>query len=235
MHPHLTSLYNLRLADEKVMRSQAALERLDWGDSQVRAIHAVRAEAVTLMQRKTQLDKDLKACETALETVVARIRRSEKRLRSSDIHNAHELESTEKELAALKTQQGELEDRVLELMEAVEKFPAQAQDIRRREQALIKEREVIRKRSTDEKAKLDADIAAATQRGQELSSTLPREILERYRRMRPSMNGLAVSRVVNGACGECRTTVLPVIVKNILQSDELVPCQNCSRILYTDE
>lgn len=234
MHPHLITLYNLRLADERGARAKKRLQGLDWGETQHRAVVALRGEAANLAAKKTSTEKALRDAERDLASAEDRIQKTEKRLGAGVIHNVHEMESTERELEALRIRRSTLEETALVLMEELEKVPAQALAIRRKEQAFLKEMERLRLQSTEEKAKLEKEIEAAGVKANELSGQLPADVLTRYKRIRDHSNGLAVSRVISGACGECHVAVSPAVVDTILKGPQLIPCQNCARILYTD-
>lgn len=234
MHPQLKTLYNLQLADTHLRKDSESLQRLDWGEKQAKAIVALRQQAVALAAERARLDAAIKESEKALSTTESRIKRSRGRVDKGEIHNEHELESTEKEIVVLVARKGELEETILSLMDEAAAIPEMAQDIRAREQALLKEREAIRKRSTEEKARLEGDIAAVTLRRSELSGQLPADIRRRYEHMTTHSSGVAVVRIVSGACDACRVAVSPATVREVLETADLVGCQGCGRYLYTE-
>ncbi|HET6381957.1 MAG TPA: hypothetical protein VFJ58_01090 [Armatimonadota bacterium] len=235
MHPDLSTLYQLQLADTHLQLSRRQIQSLDWGDTQKKAIAALRSDAMAAAAEKNNTEKALREIETTLADVEKRIKRSEGRVQHGDIHNEHELESTEKELAALKSQRAELEDQALTIMEKLERFPARAEALLSREQMLLREREAVRERSTTEKARLEKDIEEVSARRDALASRLPAPLLQRYDQMRNHSSGVAIARIVNGACDACRVVVNPASVRETLETTALVTCQGCGRILYTEQ
>ena len=43
---------------------------------------------------------------------------------------------------------------------------------------------------------------------------------------------IAVAEVVNSACSACYMQLRPQVVLNVKKGDEIIVCENCSRILY---
>jgi predicted nucleic acid-binding Zn-ribbon protein len=127
-----------------------------------------------------------------------------------------------------------LEENALQLMEEVEQIPKSIEAVLACERAYIEEREKIRTASTLEKAQQEQEIVDATSRWQALAPQVMAPVLQRYKQIRERSGGLAVSRVIAGACGDCHVTVVASLLRSIVEGNELVPCQNCNRLLYTE-
>ena len=234
MHPNLVTLYNLRLADERVLRARRRIQGLDWGDAQAKSIESAKAHISELESRLQEAKLALRSCEQELASVESRMERSTRRLAGSDIHNEHELASVEKELGSLRGRQSELEEKALQLMEEVEQIPKSIETVMSYKQAYTEERERIRAASTLEKAHQEQEIVEATSRWQTLAPQVMAPVLHRYKQIRERSGGLAVSRVVAGACGDCHVTVVASLLRSIIEGNDLVPCQNCNRLLYSE-
>jgi uncharacterized protein len=234
MHPDLVTLYNLQLADNHLRIARERIEKLDWGAAEQRAVTTLRAQAAVLAAEKAAAETALQQCENDLATAESRIQRTEKRIQSGEIHNAHEMESNEKELVTFRQRRGDLEEQALAWMEALEKVPARAHTIRSQEQALLHTLAEIRQRSTKEKARLEKEIEEVTARRSGLVSLLSEPVLKRFQQQQERHGGVGVARIAVGSCSECRARVHPSVVKAVLEGPDLVPCQNCGRYLYTD-
>ena len=234
MHPHLSTLYNLQLADNHIVAAKKEIESLDWGDAQQKAINALRSEAARLIAEKTNAEKTLKQAESDLAATEARIKRSQRRVEKNEIHNEHELESTEKELVTMRARQSELEEQALTLMDGLEQFKPKATEIVKKEQALVKELAFIRSRSTERKAKLVAEIEAVSIRRAKLASELPPALSQKYEHLRQHRSGIGVVRVVSGSCDSCHVVVPGYEISAIIDGNDLVGCEGCGRLLYTE-
>ena len=60
--------------------------------------------------------------------------------------------------------------------------------------------------------------------------TVPASIYDRLAQR--SRDGVAVAEVVGGACSACYMHLRPQVQLNVKKGDEIVVCENCSRIMY---
>jgi len=63
---------------------------------------------------------------------------------------------------------------------------------------------------------------------------VPEDLLFRYHRLARRYHGFAVARMVGEACTGCRVHLRPHMVQRVrqLDSEEIVECESCTRILY---
>ena len=61
------------------------------------------------------------------------------------------------------------------------------------------------------------------------------ELLERFKKLYHSKNGLAVVPVQEGACSGCQISLSPQTVSAAGMGDRIVSCDHCGRILYVDD
>jgi predicted nucleic acid-binding Zn-ribbon protein len=47
-----------------------------------------------------------------------------------------------------------------------------------------------------------------------------------------SRDGIAVAEVVNGSCSACNMSLRPQMNVEVKKGNEIITCENCSRILY---
>ena len=60
------------------------------------------------------------------------------------------------------------------------------------------------------------------------------ELLARYRQIKQHVSP-PVAKLVNNQCGGCFMTLPSAILRKISGGDTVVECDNCGRILYSDE
>ena len=232
MHPYLSTLYDLQLADNHVRIARQSLQGLDRGAAHEKAILALRSEAAQTAAAHEKAETGLRQREKQLAETEQRIGRSEGRIGRGEIHNEHELESMEKEMVSLRERRAALEDEALGLMEELSSLDEKAGKLKAREQLLIGELRAVRQRATEETARLEKEIAAVTQRREALAAQVPAPLLKRYDHMREHAGGVAIVRVVSGVCEACRVGTHAITLREITNTEELVPCQGCGRYLY---
>lgn len=229
------------------MSERANLYRLQCLDSEADAkqrrlkeIEAALGESVALQQARRALEEAqaqahkwaLRQRDLELETkgLADKISHSEQRLYSGAIKNPKELDDLQKEIAALRRRQKQLEDELLEAMigrEEAENAQAQAQErlaeIGARweaEQAgLLGERETLQGRL--------AEIEQA--RAALLPEIDPGDLVI-YQPLRRRKGGVAVAQALDGACSACGVALSPGLEWQ-LREGKLACCSNCERIL----
>jgi predicted nucleic acid-binding Zn-ribbon protein len=148
------------------------------------------------------------------------------------ISNPKDLERMTHELASLDRRISDLEDAELEVMERLEEAQA-ALDRATRSLAETESGLETASRSRDEKATaIHEDLAkTAAQRGHAVEG-MPEDLMSLYERIR-TQKGVGAAALRARQCGGCRLTLnaadLAVIAK--APSDEVVRCEECSRIL----
>lgn len=126
------------------------------------------------------------------------------------------------------------EDRVLEHLESAEELQAKvasaeiavAADTARVEQEVAETRERF---SGDQAALIEARKERA-----ELCRGADPKLLRAYNRVYKKLGAEAVSPMIDGRCGACRTTLRPQLQQNLRNSAGLVTCEFCGAILYLE-
>jgi predicted nucleic acid-binding Zn-ribbon protein len=189
------------------------------------------------------LEEALQEAKAAQDAVAARLRDSdhtredhrsklrtrEKELMSGRIRSPSELMQLSDEVAHMKARFAEEEDAELHLMEDAEV----ADDAVRTATANLEE---ARKLSASEEPALKEELASARSELAEVEAErdqvwaeVPPAAQAAYSRVRAQP---AVARVVNNQCTGCRVTVTSSGMQTLRKGlDDLVQCENCSRIL----
>lgn len=190
-----------------------------------------------------ELEESMSEAKAAQDAVAARLRESdharedhrsklrsrEKELMSGRIRNPTELLQMSDEVAHMKARFAEEEEAELTLMEEGEA----ADEAMRSASAALAE---ARKQSSAEEPALKeeleasrADLAEIEAERDEIWAQVPPAAQAAYRRTRPQP---PVARVVGNQCTACRVTVTSSGMQTLRKGlDELVHCENCSRIL----
>ena len=68
-----------------------------------------------------------------------------------------------------------------------------------------------------------------------VSSSIPRQLISIYDRVRRGKGGSAVVAVKKRACGACYKGQTPKKIQDIRKGDRIFTCDNCGRLLYWDD
>jgi len=126
----------------------------------------------------------------------------------------------------------DIEDRVLERM-------IEAEDLQKKVQEAEGHLEAEKARVAAEKARLEAERQRASEeldrtqaRRRELVVALNATVADLYERVRKARRGVAVAEVRDGFCGACNVRLRPQVYNEARTNEAILPCENCSRILY---
>jgi hypothetical protein len=205
--------------------------RLAEADAEVEAARAVLAKT---REAQTSSVKERKKLELDVESWKEKVRKYKDQtaqVKTNEAYRAllHEIETAEAEIR-------KAEDIVLEHMVSSEEHD---REVKAGEKALAAA-EATAKTS---KQQIEAERAAALEQQAALraerdtaATAVPEELYERYRRYAPRHHGVAVAVLDGETCSGCRVHLRPHIVQRLrrAESDEVVECESCGRILYFD-
>lgn len=167
-----------------------------------------------------------------VEAVRTRRRRDQERMDSGRVTSPKDLERMQHELVSLDRRIGVLEDEELEIMEQLE--TTQAELARHTEElAAHDERIAVLESARDEKlARIDSELRVTVAERPATVEGLPEELLKLYDKLR-AQYGVGAAELRARQCGGCRLTLDSAELSRIrtTPSDEVVRCDECSRIL----
>ncbi len=184
----------------------------------------IAVEDLTTEQRKA---------DQAVEAVRTRRTRDQQRMDSGAISNPKDLERMQHELVSLDRRISVLEDEELEVMERLETAQETMQRLEQ-ELAGTDERLAVLVEARDAKfAEIDAQLAEVTAERGPATDGMPADLMALYERLREQKNGVGAAEIRARECGGCRISLDPAEIASIrsASSDEVVRCQECSRIL----
>ena len=217
-----TSIRQLQAELDAIPQRRAEIEKeFDQRAFEFKAIETRRDEG---RQKRARLDVEL--AETR-----ARAEKAERDLMSST--NSKAYEAAIREADAAKKHISTLETQILEQMEATEQAEKEIGE---------HEPEIARLRAEmDEKLKaFEEQTRVQTEElerrrieRERLLAALPKQMNALYNRISARIRGgIAVAEARNNSCSACFMSLRPQVMANIRRGDEIIICDNCSRILY---
>lgn len=241
MGPVLNGLLKLQSVENRLRAEKAKLTRCRRNvviqENLIRSLqNALEAKKEELQLTRLQFDRLELELKTRDETIA--------RLRAS-LNSAR----TNKEYAAVLTQlnttkadSSKIESQSLELMKDVEADEVECKDIQRQIEEQKETLERTRKESEALSGKFEAEIDKIQVEWEEAARTIPRDVLEKFKRVAETYDGQAVAVVEQpegrtGAysCGGCFMGVTTECVNLLMTKDEIIRCANCTRILVLSD
>jgi hypothetical protein len=192
-------------------------------DARTKELRVTRDE---LGDRQVALEQQIEASRTRRDVL-------DKRLFGGQVVAARELQAMSEEVKHLTRHITELEDREIELMEALEPLDVElsAGDVRR--DALEADAERLRAAIGTTEHALDAELAAETRARAAAASAVRDDLLARYEQLRAKLGGTGAARLVGGSCSGCHLALSAMELDRIrkAQPDAVITCEQCGRIL----
>jgi predicted nucleic acid-binding Zn-ribbon protein len=235
MKQQLRALYELQKLDVEIVGANARLAALD-GALALRKKHAAaRKQSEAAHKALIDTEMELKDSELNLRTIDAKRAATEKKLYSGAIMSAREVTSLEHEIAHLKTQQGQLDGRVLELYESVESLRGEDVAAKAHMEGLEQQARTAIAKEAVERKRLEAELARLLpEREAAAAKIADKHLLSRYESIRSKSGKTGIAMILEHKCEGCHVAVTNFTIRNIFEDKGTEYCENCGRILMLD-
>ncbi|MDO8751637.1 MAG: C4-type zinc ribbon domain-containing protein [Dehalococcoidia bacterium] len=229
---NLRQLFDLQELDLQIGRYQTDLASVEARLADDSAVVKARADLSEREAMALQLRKQHASQSQGVQELQDKAKGLDQRLYGGSIRNAKELEALHAELQFAKSQASEEEEKLLNLMLALDEAEAGLATSRT-------DLEQTEKTRADTIATLAKEQATLTQRLQALSANrhqvtvgIAPALLAQYEQVRKARQGVALAKVERGMCMGCRLTLPNSELQRVRTSQEPVTCSSCGRILY---
>jgi len=223
-------LYRLQELDLEIESKEHALQKLtsQLGDSP--ELVKTRADLAAAQHHQEELHQQQRSLEWEDDDLTGKLKTAEEELYSGRVRNPKELSNLQQDIAMIKNKRGQLDDKILVLME-------QHDAVTKKVAELTAQLKIVAAASAVEQQQLAVDIqltkdalAALESERQALRHSLDPPLNRMYDDLKKHKK-LAVARATQGTCSVCRIQ-LPSTDLQKARSGSIVPCSSCGRILY---
>ena len=230
MRNNLKSLYELQEIDLRIDGLDSEKGQLIGEAQALEAKLAEAREKIAARRDEAQaLETEKAALEAGLATESENIVRSESHLK--EIKTQKEYQAVSKEISGAKKLIAELEDQILQKINALEEISA---DIAKKEADLseLEANVALQQGEVQSRvASLEAGIAADAVTREQTVKGLPASVMKRYAKLRDQRKGVAVVEAKEGNCMGCNMHLPPQLYNTLFRADDVITCPHCQRIL----
>lgn len=226
----VAALYELQQLDLDMDRLATEAEALE----RALAEDAVRPAREAAARARRQMEREKKGAsevEEALRELDARIQKQETRLYGGGTAT-RDLGALQTELSHLKEAHAQQEERVLAAMLTLEDAEGTAARAAAAQAEAERDWQNRRAELAERLAASQTEAAELRGRRETQAQAIDAAALGRYESLRRGHGGRGVALVQNGTCQACRVGVTSGALQRARSGTELVPCNNCGRILY---
>ena len=218
--------------DQLRHRRASLPERLQLAEQHA-AVARLDRELGELRDRLGELQRSQKRLEDEVATVSAKGESENKRMYSGTVTSPRELQALQGEIEALTRRQREMEDNLLDLMEAAEPLAEEVDRLEVRRDELAADAVALTVAIAESEAVIDADLAGVTAEREQVATQLPADLLASYEKSRAHADGVGVARLEGAQCTGCHLS-LPATELAAVRKHEpgaVVYHEECGRIL----
>lgn len=228
----LEDLFDLQTVDSDIdhaLERRSALPEL----ADYRAAHerlgGLDEQLAKLGDRVRQIDLDSDKASGELTLDEDKAQREEQRLYAGGL-SARDAEHLRDEVNMLRRRISEREDEVLALMEERDRLAAEIAELEEARAIVAEEKADLEGRIAAAWKVIDAEIARLEERKSGIAPLVAGDLMELYEALRPTKEGVAVSRLAEGVCGGCHLALSAA--EQVQAAKEFPPrCVHCRRIL----
>ncbi|MBW2621985.1 MAG: hypothetical protein JRD68_03700 [Deltaproteobacteria bacterium] len=185
------------------------------------------------LELEEELKKTRREYESQIEENEERIKKNLER--QFKVKTNNEYTALLKEVDFFKESNSEAEDKVLSLMDEVEKTEKENQELK---EWFKEQKEILTQRKKDTEIWVSTsikDLARLETERADLVKDIPHGMMSTYERVFKRGGGVAVVPIIGGICQACHLQIPPQHFNELQRNDKLMTCVNCNRIIYWNE
>jgi len=225
------ALRSLAFEDGERVAVLAAVQQ--WKERATRDAELETARAVFEAARQELADtaSRRRAEEARIEDLTAKIRRTEDRLASGQLHHEREILTAQGEVDRLRETLGRLELAWLETSALEERLTA-AQPERRDALALVESEAAVRMAHAEQELRAaEAHLVVIDRTRRQAAQLVPAEARDRYKALYGRTGGRPFALAVAGECSYCHAAVPAAAVQQLRGHTGVPSCPRCGRLL----
>ncbi len=180
-----------------------------------------------------ELEKERRTLEDEMTDKIAHVK--ERQSKMMQVQTSREQTALLKEIEDAKKNVKENEEKIVSIMEQVEKLTAETteeKNLLKAEKTLVDEEKVKVKTVIDE---LSKGKKTKKNRRDKQAGAVNGSMIQKYEILRERRNGLAIVNVLDGVCQGCFMNLPPQKYNMLLRGDQVLECPSCQRLIYHQE
>ena len=227
------TLYQLQKIDLEILNHEKRLQEINGILANDEATQAAQAQVDHATNKLSPLRAKLRDLELETSANEQKRKTSEQQLYSGAVKNPKEMQDMQQEIASLQKRHDELETMILEQMMQVEEAEAELDTAENNLATVVAARSDENQALLTEQGALEQQITTLQERRPQVLREVTPENLKTYDTMRVRKHNQPIAVMEGNTCGICGVAQTVTIERDVRQSNKLVNCSNCGRILVS--
>lgn len=181
--------------------------------------------------RLSEVEKEKRGLEGEVKELGEEVQTREQRLFA--IKTQKEYQATLKEIAKIRQENKQREDRILALMEETEKVTQETTQLKSEMADKEGEFSKIEGELKQKETALAKEVGELEARRPQILTALPPPVLKQYDQAKQRF-GNPIAGVKKGICQGCSMNIPPQVYNEMLKHNDLRHCPNCHRLIYVE-
>jgi len=234
LNPDLKKLLDIQGFDKQIAELEQELRRIQQKEERIIGVVETKLSQMNDVKEEIEeLNRDLQFKEELLKDTLENLNKLEVKLNSVTTEKQMQAVNTEIDIA--KTNKTVLEEKIESLKEQIEQKQKGLRELEDRYEQLKKTLKDYQDRFAKRREEIHEKINEINALKEELLPTIDKKILKKYEKINRWAKGTAIVPVIKEACYGCFMKLTPQVLALLEDTDEIVYCPNCGRMLYLDE
>ena len=230
---NLDVLKKAQQLDSEIHHAHVRLEEIPSERAQLKSeLELEKAHLNELEKSLKEIQMKLKEKELELGQIEMQIKKLDGQL--SQVKTNKEYGALQQEIASLKADNSLLEEGIIHILDEVD---AAKEETRKEKEKLVTITKSFQDRDNEmagQEKNLQGRLADLKKEREGSVGQLPPELGELYNRIAVKKQGLALAAVNGEVCAACQMKLRPQLINEIRLGEQIIVCENCSRILYIE-
>ena len=231
MNPELERLITLQGLDLKIREIEREIANVP--NQKARIESQFKAFAADYLDKQTRLNtakREHRQLELDLQEAGEKLEKYKQDLMR--VRNEREYSVALREIDATKKKISGLETEILTRMELIESLEKEIATLMPEVETKRREFDVLIEEYSHKAEAFKTEVEHLRRQRRELVGAIRPDLLAKYERLTELRDGMALAEVRDGSCTACFMTIRPQAYSDVRKGDEILTCDNCSRILY---
>jgi len=228
---NLDALKKAQQLDSEIHRTLILLEEIPAQRAQLKS--ELELEKIRLNESEKSfkdIQLKLKVKELELSQKETQIKKLDGQL--SQVKTNKEYAALQQEIASLKADNSLLEEGIIHILDEVDAAKEETRREKEKFASITKSFQDQDNEMAGQEKTLQGRLADLKKQREESVAQLPPELGELYSRIALKKHGLALAVVSGEVCAACQMKLRPQLINEIRLGEQIIVCENCSRILY---
>lgn len=234
MNLEVKKLIEIQEFDKRIVKLEEEFNRIEKKEHKiVEVIKNKKIQLNTIKEEKEDIKKDIQFKTDILKETMETLKKLEVKLNSTTTEK--QMKSVNMEIDIAKTNKTVLEERLETLEKELELKEKDIKELEVRYASLEKTLEDYKIKFAERREEIQKEIAEIRKEKEKLFDIIDSNLLQKYEKLNKWTKGTSVVPMRKDACYGCFIKLTPQVVTSLKETDKIIYCPNCGRILYIEE